>query len=145
MAWISIDESDVQSRLAGAELAAFKTRALAAGQTNPLPEIITQTIDEVRGYVAVRNSLEEGEKIPSKLKSATLALIVFRLITRLPLQVSQDRRDENDRAQDLLKEVAAGRFRVEEPETTSSESIASQRPSITEPERNFTRDDQDGI
>ncbi|MFH0907190.1 MAG: phage protein Gp36 family protein [bacterium] len=145
MAWIPITEDDVKTRLAGAELAAYKSRALAAGQADPLPEIIEQTVDEIRGYIAVRNTLQNGVTIPSKLKSAALALIVYRVITRLPVSVSRERTDENTRAEELLKLVADGKFRVEEATTPSTEASGSQSPMITPRTRTFDRDSQDGI
>lgn len=147
MAWIAITEADVQSRVAGAELTAFKNAAKASGQADPVAELISQTVDEVRGYIAAcsRNTLEEGQKVPSKLKSATLALIVYRINTRLPIAVTQERRDENERADRLMREVAACRFAIEEPTVESTEAINSTRPGITTPERDFTRNNQDGL
>lgn len=147
MAWIAITEADVQSRLAGAELTAFKNAAKASGQADPVAELISQTVDEVRGYIAAcsRNTLEAGQKVPSKLKSATLALIVYRINTRLPIAVTQERRDENERADRLMREVAACRFAIEEPTTASDESISSSGPRITPRTRTFDRDSQNGI
>jgi hypothetical protein len=55
MAWISITESDVTSRLAGAEVAALKTAAIASGQTDPVAEIIEQVTDEV-STLSLRNA-----------------------------------------------------------------------------------------
>lgn len=147
MAWIAITEADVQSRLAGAELTAFKNAAKASGQADPVAELISQTVDEVRGYIAAcsRNTLEEGQKVPSKLKSATLALIVYRMITRLPIDVSQERREENTRANSLMREVAACRFAIEEPTTADAEVISAPSPKTSRPSRNFSQENQEGV
>lgn len=148
MAWISITEADVQSRLAGAELAALKTAALADGQTSPLTEVCEHVVDEIRGYVAAcaRNTLGEGATIPQKLLSAALAMIRFRLATRLPrFPLDENRRRENDQALHLLEQVAACRFAVEEPETAEDEVLSSPSPAINERTRIFGSSDQDGI
>ena len=148
MAWISITETDVQTRLAGAELSALKTAALADGQTNPLTEIIEQVVDEIRGYVAAceRNTLGEGTTIPQKLLATALAMIRFRLSTRLPgFRVDENRRSENEQAIRLLERVAACRFANEEPEEEATETVPSPSPSIGTRTRNFEAADQDGI
>ena len=149
MPWQTITEDDVRARLSGPELAAYKTAALATSQTDPLPEVISQTVAEVRGYIAAceRNTLEEGETVPSKLVSATVAIIRYRLITRLPLNAAsllETRRDEYKDAVALLKEVAACRFLVEESVNPAAEAPASPRPRYCAREREFTRRHQDG-
>jgi hypothetical protein len=148
MAWISIEEADVQSRLAAAELSALKTVALADGQTSPLTDVIAHVVDEIRGYVAAcaANTLGEGAVIPQKLLSAALAMIRFRLATRLPrFPLDENRRRENDQALRLLEQVAACKFAIEEPATAEDEAVSSPSPSIFEASRTFKRTDQDGI
>lgn len=147
MAWVTITEADVQTRLAGAELSSYRSAAKAQGQVDPLPEIISNVVAEVRGHIAAceRNTLGDGETIPEKLMHTALALIRYRLITRLPLTVSEERKEEYRDATELLHRVADCKFAVEEPETASDdEVIASSSPSFTERTRNFTRADQDG-
>lgn len=146
--WTEITEDLVKTRLAGAEVTALQTAALAAGQTDPLPEIVTQVVDEVRGYIAAGGfGLEEGAKVPSKLVSATLAVIRYRLATRLPARslLTEERKAENDAAIRLLERVADGKFAVEEPAAASSETIGGASPSMTAKTRVFTRTDEDGI
>lgn len=145
--WIEITAADVQTRLAGAELSAYRSAGMAAGQADPLPEIISAVVNEVRGYVAAcaRNTLGAGATIPDKLKSTALAMVRYRLITRLPLTIGEERKQEYRDALDLLREVAACRFAVEEPETPEeSEAIATSLPSMGTRTRNFTRELQDG-
>lgn len=146
MAWISITADDVLTKLAGAELSVFRTAATAVGQADPLPEIIEQVVDEVRGYVAAcaRNTLGSAGTIPAKLKSATLAMIRYRLITRLPISIKEERKQEYRDALDLLSDVAACRFAVEEPTTATTETLPSPRPRISTPTRRFSSGAQSG-
>ena len=148
MAWITVTEDDVKTRLAGAEVTALKSAALASGQSDPLPEIISQCVDEVRGYIAAcdENELEEGEKIPQKLLAATLALIRYRMATRIPGRLlNEERKQEYTDAIRLLERVSECKFAIEEPETVEDETTATPTPSISGNTRRFTRETQDGI
>ena len=148
MAWISITTDDVKTRLAGAEVTALQSAALAAGQTDPLPEIIAQVVDEVRGYVAAAGAtLGAAGTIPQKLLSAALAIIRYRICTRLPVKsfLNEDRVRENDAALRLLEKVADRKFLVEEPTVADTEVGGGPGPSFNEKTRTFDGDSQDGI
>jgi len=146
MAWITITPEDVRTRLTAAELAAIQNTSLAPDQADPVPEVIEQVVDEVRGYVSNVATLGSGSTIPSKLLSAALAIIRYRLLGRVGLKSGEDRRREYEDAVRLLERAADGKFRVEEPETASTETNANPLPSsFTTPERKFSRNDQDGI
>lgn len=149
MPWQTITETEIRDRLSGPELAAYKSAALATGQTDPLPGIIAQTVDEVRGYIAAAATvaLGEGTTVPSKLVSATVAIVRWRLLTRLPLNSAallETRRQEYQDALRLLEQTAAGKFLVEEPTTAAAEQIALPRPLWSARPRRFTRSTQDG-
>lgn len=151
MPWISVTESDVKDRLSGPELTAYKTAALATGQTDPLPGIITQTVNEARGYIAActQNKLGTGETIPDKLLQSVVAIVRYRLITRLPMNAGsllETRRVEYDDAMRLMREVAACRFAVEEPESVSTETMRSVAAEVvTKTTRRATREKMSGL
>lgn len=149
MAWISISTDDVKTRITGDELEALQEAALATGQTDPLPEIIIGVVKEVRGYVAAcaKNTLGTGDTIPEGLLHTALAMIRFRLATRLPEAglLDENRKDENDKAIRLLENVAACKFAVEQPTTATTEEISAPSPKTTAKDREFTRESQDGI
>ena len=147
MAWQEITTDNVKTRLTGAELTALQSAALSSGQVDPLPEIIVQVVDEARGYIAAGGfTLESGTKIPSKLLSAVLAIIRYRLATRLPVKslLDENRIKENDNAIRLLEKVSDRKFLIEEPTAASSETIGSPSPSMSTKTRVFDRDSQDG-
>ena len=130
MAWIAITPDDVKTRLTGAEVAALKSVALAPGQGDPLDEIIAHVTNEVRGYVAanVKNTLGAAGTIPAKLLSAALAIIRYRVATRLPTKslLTEDRVRENDAAIRLLERVADDKFAIEDPITGDVSGISIQ-------------------
>ena len=149
MSWITITEDDVKTRLTGAELSAFRTAALAAGQTDPLPEVIAQVTDEVRGYIAAcpRNSLGAAGTIPKRLLGAALNIIRYRVATRLPSMkalIDGLREGEYKDALTLLRQVAACDYAIEDP-TASDEQGVSVRPMIKSRRRQFSRAQQEGV
>jgi len=122
MSWLTLTTTEVRTRLTGPEVGAVQAAALAAGQTDPLPDIVAQVVAEVRGYVAghVSNHLElDPATIPSALQGAALAIIRYRLLTRLPGKalLTEDRVKENEQALLLLRMVARGEFAVDTPAT----------------------------
>lgn len=119
--WITITTDDVKTRLAGAEFAAYTTKALAAGQVDPLPDITAQVVREVRGHVAGgSNTVGDGLTIPDELLAAAVDMIVFRLTTRLGISVKEDRKTANDQAKTLMGQVGRGEFKVAPPVTAAS-------------------------
>lgn len=119
--WITITTDDVKTRLAGAEFAAYTTKALSAGQVDPLPDITAQVVREVRGHVAGgSNTVGDGLTIPDELLAAAVDMIVFRLTTRLGISVKEDRKTANDQAKTLMGQVGRGEFKVAPPQTASA-------------------------
>ena len=119
MAWLTLTSAHVQASLAAAELTALRTTQLAVGQTDPLPEAITRTVGEVRGYVGAHAGGMVGQAgtIPEELLASAVAIARWRLLGRLPvkLMASEQRRQEYDDARALLRDVAAGKFAVSAP------------------------------
>lgn len=150
--WIPITTAAVQSRLADAEISAARSVALADGQADPLDEIVSRVVREVRGYVAGNrdNVLAEGDTIPEECEDSALALIRFRLCSRLPVPslITDARKAEKDEALTFLRDVAAGRIAVVQP---ISPAVADEQaggtitPTLCAPRRRFSRRQQDGI
>jgi hypothetical protein len=122
MAWISITAADLKTRFAGAEYNSVTAAALNTGQAaaDLVTEEISSAINEVRGYIPPNVPRGEDGTIPDELKRATLALIVYAILTRLPnLKSLLDERRVAAYADalELLKQCASGKFRVTPPET----------------------------
>jgi phage gp36-like protein len=148
MAWQTISDSDIATRLAGPEVDALRETALADGQSDPVPEIVGQVVDEVRGYVAAGGyTLGAGATIPGKLLGASLAIARYRCATRLPGEsfLSDSRKEEYRDAIRLLERVADGKFAIEEPAEASDETSSGPSPSFETPTNVFQPSDQDGL
>jgi len=148
MAWQTIAAEDLQEKMTGAEVGALQTAALASGQSDPIPNIITRVIDEVRGYIAAGGyALEDGSFIPSKLVDATLTIVGWRAALRLNVKVllSDARRAEYEQALRLLARVGDGKFAIEEPTIEDDESLGAPSPSFNDKTLTRQPSNQDGI
>jgi hypothetical protein len=136
MSWITLTPDSVLSVLSAPERQGITTAALAEGQTADglLAVQITETIDEVRGYVAAcaGNKLGPAGTIPPRLRSVTLFLLRYRIFSRVPgldSLLGKSREEEWKNAQTLLRDVAACRFAVEDPQgDATSGTQANRRP-----------------
>lgn len=143
--WITISPADLDDLDVAPRIAAAKTAALAAGQDDPVPTVIADVTELVRGYVAGRYRLGTGATVPSRLKTAAMDIIVYRLLSRIGKGSPWEQRNRDAIA--LLKETAAGRFTLVDPVDAATDS-GSGRPapylSATRP-GSFGRTQQDGI
>lgn len=137
MPWTTLTVTHVRELLSGPELQAAQTAALATDQTDPLAGVVEQTVREVRGYVAANsaNKLSANQaEVPGNLMRTALAIVRYRLVSRLPVAslVTEGRRKEYEDAIALLRDVAAGRYAVDVPESvaTTSETPMPSAPSI---------------
>src|SRR2546428_4723696 len=105
MAWIAITSNDVLNALNNAEANAHRTILLGAGQTDPLPSIITYVTEEVRGYIRLRHRVGPTG-IPQGFFPAALALISYRLAERTSPALARKREAAYSDAAALL--IAGG-------------------------------------
>lgn len=149
MSWRAITEADLLTKISGPELAALRAAALKAGQVDPVQPTIDQVTRYVRGRVAAcqRNQLGAGNTVPDELIDAALALIVMRIMSRaagISIDPKGVRKSEEEKAEALLRDVAACKMVIVAPDTVSTEKVSTPLPAITPRERRFTRCDQEG-
>jgi Protein of unknown function (DUF1320) len=150
MSWIILTETDIATGITGPELNAVKTAALKSGQTDPVPDTISQVVLEVRGRVAAcsQNKLGSGTTIPDELKASAIDIMVYRLCKRLPgaVVLTPQRDKANDTALALLRDVARCEFRIEQPASVTSQVIAGPAvQQVSGSARSATRDTMRGL
>ena len=135
MSWRVITEADVLTQLSGDELEKLQTLSLADDQVDPLPGIMTQVSDEVRGYVRGNsaNKMDTSPKLPPEVIGAAITISRWRLCGRLAiggsaqlLMTPQREKDYSD-AIEFLKLVAKGEIAVEQPESEITETAEEPR------------------
>lgn len=123
MSWSALSEDEVISRFTSTEEQLLQRAALASPGISPLADILSQVTNEVRGYIAAAkgNSLGASGTIPDEVRGAAIAMARWRLAGRVAvgsagtLLQGETRRKEYEDALALLKDVAAGKMRVENP------------------------------
>lgn len=128
MTWITITSSDVASYQAGGYVEAFENAALLNGQANPLSEAISATVAKIRGYIKAGGYSVDSDssKIPASLLSDALALIVAMAKTRIAQDLSDAERTAQANAIQLLRDIAQGKFDIENPDNPESASATIQ-------------------
>lgn len=130
MSWKLITETEFLEQCTGAETKAIQEAALKAGQAEPLTAMIAKVVQEVRARVAANpeNRLDDGrDKIPQECEADAIAIMRYRALNRLPVKslLTETRIQEYKDARDNLKDVAAGRIKIEQPATVSDQIIPS--------------------
>jgi len=152
MAWRAITETDVLTRISGPELEAFREAALGDTQGDPVAATLEQITDTVRGYVAAcdDNTVGPDNTIPETLLGTALDLILIEIQTRaagILIDPEDIREKKMQRAERMLRDVAACRFAVEQPASgeASDDDYGGTTPLSSNPTREFSRASQDGI
>jgi len=151
MSWTTLTSDDVKNRLSGAEYSGVTSAALASGQTaeGVVAEQITGVVNYVRGFVPASVPRGDGETIPDEMKDAALAMIVYRILTRLPslkLLLDDARKSANEAAEKLLRDMAAGRFRLIAPtDAAASQAAGARIAQVGTTTRRATRETMTGL
>jgi hypothetical protein len=129
MSWSPLTPADVLACLAAAQVEALRQRAVAPGQSDPLPTIIADVTARVRAEIRGnrRNRVERDEcLLPPELKLAAAHLALESLQARLPnLTLSVDQVRLMTEARALLGRVARGEVPITVPTQPESTLDAS--------------------
>ena len=148
MSWITLTTTDLNEYLPAALLRALQTKALAAGQSDPMPGFIAEVAAQVRATIASAGYPVEATPgtFPAALKTAVAFLTIGLAQARLPgLSLTAEQNAQIDNAQALLKKITNREFSIEAPavpDTTLSASSSAIRTvtSRDKNERVSTRD-----
>lgn len=147
MAWREITEADALGAMNAAETAAYQLAVIGVDQ-DPLAQITAQVVQECRGHIAdcPQNQLAEGSTLPERTLYHALALIRFRMLTRLDLEVTEDRRKEQKDAIAFFHRVSECKVKIELPTgALEEEGSAENIELIDSVTREFTREKQSGL
>lgn len=145
--WRELTENDVLGVLNAPETAAYQTAAAGTGQ-DVLADILTQVVNHCRGYIADNreNKLAEGLTLPERCIRPALHLARKDLLTRLDMEVSEDRRKDAAEAIRFFERVADGKVSVEQPTGATDDSGPVQTiETISNHERQATREKLSGL
>ncbi|MCW1884012.1 hypothetical protein OKA04_04680 [Luteolibacter flavescens] len=151
--WVTITEDEVLDSMTLVEREDFAQVSTAAGRPDRLPGIISDLIAEVRGYIATwsQNSLSaDATKIPQGFRARALSIIRWRTLITIPgYDPGPARKDDWEKAEAFMKDVATGKIRPQPAPDAVPTEVPGEKPHAT-PRiyargRQFTRRSQDGI
>lgn len=152
MSWETITVRDLEDARHADLVAAVRRKALGQNQADPLPALIQDTIDELRGCIGFKRATlldSDTTKLAPNLKPLAIDKIARRMGKRLERTLTETERDEEKIYQKRLEQIKDGEWPVDAPDTETSAETTAQpahnQPSICRRPRNFTRCDQDGI
>lgn len=137
MAWVTVSEDMLSSRLTVAEMSALRYTQTEAG--DPTEEILDRVVEEARGYLGARpdgGSLGPSGTVPSQVLGPVLDIARYRLLSRLAVGrgagnlVTDARITEYKDALQTLKDIASGAFRISEPATAAETLKPAPSPKI---------------
>lgn len=119
-AWITIVVADLNEARVAELITALREEALGAGQTDPMPGIITKTVNEVRsciGFCANTVLDIDAAKIPANLKDMVVQKIVRTMKGRLLQPLTEDETKEESVYQERLKLLTQCKWPVDKTDT----------------------------
>lgn len=150
-AWITITVDDVADYMVAAKLTALRTKALAAGQSDPVVAAIADVVQRIRLEVQAcrsnRLSATAGT-IPPELRSDAIALIVEAATRRLQGTIGEDERKAADNARTFLRRIATCEVPISQPDDPEGEPQIQSKggAAVVKPTRNrFDREAMNGL
>jgi len=134
-AWISLTARDLEESRHASLVEAVRRQARGRGQPDPLPDLITRTIDEVRGAVGFSGAYElssDETKMAPNLADLAIQKIARQMCGRIDRALSDAENDDEREYQARLKDLIAGKWPVDAPTTAASGSPTAQRTTGTE-------------
>jgi hypothetical protein len=148
--WITPSLAWLTDHKVGELIDALRTEALASGQTDPMPRIVTEVTDELRAAIAFSGKYTldaDVTTVPKGLKEVATKKIVRLMKGRLELSLSDDEKRDADIYESRLKAINEGKWPIDDPDTAIADpevqsAVAS--PRIRKKCRQFSRADGDG-
>lgn len=122
--WRTVDENDLAATLSQQEVNAYRRSASLDG-SDPVARLLSRTAALVRGYVATNGKVARmgpSGTLPESLISPAMDYAAFDVLKRVNVPVNEDRRRARERAEDLFRDVAQGKYT---PEADGADDAAS--------------------
>ena len=122
--WRTVDENDLAATVSQGEIDAFRQDASLDG-SDPVARLLKRTVAMVRGYIATNGKVRRmgpSGTLPESLISPAMDYAAADVLKRINVSLNDDRRKARERAEDLFKDVAAGKYT---PESDDADDTAS--------------------
>jgi len=130
MAWRVPTQNDLATRLSDREITAYSNTVTFGDACG---ELIVQTADEVRGYIAANRAAvlaDEAHSLPPMLIGPCMDIAVVNLLKVVNINVNETRQKAYDAARELLNKIAEGKITPEPGKTVAPGASTVAAPSI---------------
>lgn len=113
--WIEPTESDLAANLSQGEIDAFRRDGALDG-SDPVAPLLARTVSLVRTYIAAGGRCSKMGPlgtIPSGLVIPAMDYAMAKVLNRLAVPLTEDRRNALKRAEEIFDKIAAGDLAVE--------------------------------
>ena len=113
--WRRPDEDDLAATLSQREIDAYRQSA-SPGGSDPVARLLSRTAALVRGYVATNGKVARmgpPGTLPESLVSPAMDYAAADVLKRVNVPLNEDRRKARERAEELFRDVAAGKYTPE--------------------------------
>ncbi len=148
--WITIAATDLNDHKVADLVTALREEALGAGQTDPMPGIIEEVTNELRGAIAFsgRYQLDADEAtVPRSFREMVTKKIIRVMKGRLQQSLDEDEKTDGEVYESRLKGLGRGEWPVDKPDIADTDvptQSTGATPRITARERSYRREDGDG-
>lgn len=112
--WRLITIQDVAASINQDEIDAYSQLPEFKEEPDPVGDLISQVASYVRGFCrasgAVKIDTTNQYTVPNSLISTAVAIIIYRMLSRMPLEVLETRKTAWQEAEEMLKRVASREF-----------------------------------
>lgn len=112
--WRTVDENDLAASISQGEIDAFRQDGALDG-SDPVARLLRSTTDAVRGYIACNGSVRMGPAgtIPVGLVIPAMDYAMAKVLNRLAIPLSEDRRKALEKAESLFEKISKGEITPE--------------------------------
>ena len=112
--WRTIEETDLAANVSQSEIDAYRADGALDG-SDPVRQLLVSTVDAVRGYISCNGSVRMGPSgtIPRGLVIPAMDYAMGKVLNRIGVPLSEDRREALRKAQELFEKIAKGEITPE--------------------------------
>lgn len=108
--WVKVNENDLAACLSQGEIDAFRQDGALDG-SDPVAGLLVRTVSTVRGYISCNGRVRMeplGQMIPEGLVIPAMDYAAAKILKRLNVPLSEDRREALRKAEELFDKIATG-------------------------------------
>ena len=112
--WRTVDETDLAASVSQGEIDAYRADGPLDG-SDPVARLLDSTVDTVRGYIGCNGAVRMGPSgtIPRGLVIPAMDFCMGKVLNRIGVPLSDDRRKALERAEALFEKISKGEITPE--------------------------------